>query len=98
MPAMVAAIFFPKIIPVARRHGYAVALHGSLKRDIDIIAVPWVDSASDPEVLIAAIRKIFDDRVPTPSENKPHGRVAYTVATWAGIDVDISVTPRSSTS
>src|ERR1039457_6181828 len=39
----------------ARKHGYAIAVHGSLKRDIDLIAVPWVEHASTPRQLADAI-------------------------------------------
>ena len=30
---------------VAREMGYALALHGSMNRDMDLIAVPWVVGA-----------------------------------------------------
>lgn len=35
-----------KMRKLARNHGWTVAIHGSLRRDIDLIAVPWVDEAS----------------------------------------------------
>ena len=41
---------YPAILPtlkgVAHEHGYAVAVHGSQARDLDVIAVPWVEGAS----------------------------------------------------
>jgi hypothetical protein len=41
----------------AREHGYALAVHGSLARDIDLIAVPWRWSGvSPPRVLAEAIQ------------------------------------------
>lgn len=74
---------------VAKRHGYALAVHGSFHRDCDLIAVPWVDAASEPLKLIEALKKAigavtthedFDhlvaDGKPT---QKPHGRVAYSL-------------------
>lgn len=33
---------------MARALGYALAIHGSLKRDIDLVAVPWTKHAVDP--------------------------------------------------
>ena len=42
---------------VAREHGYALTVHGTLKRDIDLVAVPWVNTPSDPKVLSEAIRQ-----------------------------------------
>lgn len=41
---------------VARDHGYALSVHGTLKRDIDLIAVPWVHAAATPWVLAEAVR------------------------------------------
>lgn len=32
---------------IARRFGWAIGVHGSLIRDIDLIAVPWTAEASD---------------------------------------------------
>jgi hypothetical protein len=40
----------------ARAHGYALAVHGSEKFDIDIICVPWICEADSDESLIAALR------------------------------------------
>lgn len=36
--------------------GYALGVHGSLKRDIDLIACPWTDAAVDAKTLAEAIR------------------------------------------
>lgn len=42
---------------VARRYGYALGVHGSLRRDIDLIAVPWAPIAwsTNPVTLAEAI-------------------------------------------
>lgn len=42
---------------VSYRCGYALAVHGSLKRDIDLIACPWRDTAVSPDYLIKEIQK-----------------------------------------
>lgn len=39
-------ILLPALREVARRNGYALAVHGSLERDIDLLAAPWVDGAT----------------------------------------------------
>ena len=39
-------ILLPPLREIARRHGYALAVHGSLERDIDLIAVPWREGPS----------------------------------------------------
>ncbi|GAC1536540.1 MAG: hypothetical protein NVS3B10_00560 [Polyangiales bacterium] len=39
-------ILLPALREVARRHGYALAVHGSLQRDIDLVAAPWTEHAT----------------------------------------------------
>ena len=46
------AILMPALREIARRHGYALAVHGSLERDIDLVAVPWREGAVTPETMI----------------------------------------------
>lgn len=41
---------------VARAHGYALGVHGSLARDIDLIAAPWAKPLSPARVLAEAIQ------------------------------------------
>ncbi len=50
------AALLPGLREVAREHGYALALHGSMTSDLDLIAVPWVDGAHGAEILIEAMR------------------------------------------
>ena len=45
-------IILPALREVARRNGYALAVHGSLERDIDLIAAPWRDGASEAASLM----------------------------------------------
>lgn len=40
----------------ARSMGYALGVHGTLSRDIDLIAVPWVSWAASPKELVVAIQ------------------------------------------
>lgn len=42
---------------VAWWHGYALGVHGSLERDIDLIAVPWIEDCVSQEVLAEALRE-----------------------------------------
>jgi len=48
-------ILLPALREVSRRYGYALGVHGSLERDIDLIAVPWTDGALDATDLAAAL-------------------------------------------
>lgn len=44
----------------ARELGYAVGVHGTLKRDIDLIACPWSSGAVEPEQLAEQIRLVVE--------------------------------------
>lgn len=44
-----------QIRDVAREHGWAIGVHGSMVRDIDLIGIPWTADATSPEVLVGAI-------------------------------------------
>lgn len=102
------AALYPMLVSIARRHGYALAIHGTASRDFDLIAVPWIDEASDPLTLIKAIKKatrtvtqheevdhLVKDCKPT---QKPHGRVSYSLHVtnygMYGGYLDISVMPK----
>lgn len=41
----------------AEQLGYAIGVHGSLSRDLDLIAVPWTDTAVDVSALIESLRE-----------------------------------------
>lgn len=62
---------------VARTHGYALALHGSQKRDLDLVAVPWVEEVSSPDVLVNALEADLGLVAIRRGGEKPHGRVGY---------------------
>jgi hypothetical protein len=94
-----AAGLYPKLAEVFRAHGYALAVHGSVGTDFDLIAVPWVDEAGAPEDIIDeclkkfAFDKVPDSRKPSP---KPHSRCAYKLhLSFGDCSLDISFTTRT---
>lgn len=96
-PAYVVGIY-PQLVEVARANGYALALHGSLQRDLDLIAVPWAEAAVSPVELIRALGQVFDLEPNHPIDKpgkKPHGRLSWTLPLWWGAYLDISVMPCS---
>jgi hypothetical protein len=98
------ATLLPPLSEAARSVGYALAVHGSMSRDLDVVAVPWTDEAADPRTLIAALMAICGGdlgrvngagkRVDLP-EAKPHGRLAWVIFLPGGeAYIDLSVMPR----
>lgn len=98
----------PIIRDAAWLQGYLAVPHGSLKRDLDIIAIPWIQNASTPAELAEAIATAVGapQEIGPPSSNKPHGRLAWSLLLWncersieeirAGYVpwIDLSVMPR----
>lgn len=104
--ACIFAAILPAIRTRARELGYAIGLHGSMVRDLDLIAVPWTDEAVDGDTLATSIRDVLGGwfaesgktyKWEVDGKNKPHGRKAYTLR-FGGeplLHVDLSVTPRT---
>lgn len=96
----------PAIREAARVHGYAIGLHGSTRRDLDLVAAPWRDGASDADTLAHAIAQAacgITRAVAYDWEAKPAGRVATSIpicwTAWHGQPgaghVDLSVIPQA---
>lgn len=84
----------------ARKHGYALAIHGTVTQDLDLIAVPWTDEAAPAAVVVEALRRHFAYVETVPAElrteqatPKPHGRLAWNLYLDHGGKVDLSVLP-----
>lgn len=94
----VCANLYPFALESARRvaltFGYAVAVHGSQTRDLDLIAVPWVEDAKPPEAMIQAIADAVDGYYKPRATDKPHGRRAWSIYMGhGGAYIDLSVMP-----
>lgn len=57
------ALLLPQIMQAGREVGYAIAVHGSMARDLDIIAVPWTDEAVNAERLILHLVAAVDGQL-----------------------------------
>lgn len=75
--------------------GYAIAVHGSMHRDLDVVAIPWTDHAIAPHGLIAHFENIGFTMKPGDPVYKPHGRLAYTIMMGGSLLMDLSVMPRT---
>lgn len=96
------AAFFPHIAKIAHAHGYALAVHGSLMSDMDLLAAPWTDEAAPADVLMEAVRgyatrtmaSMFGEAATLHGpEAKPHGRTAWTLSIGNAAVIDLSVMP-----
>ena len=95
-PAFYASMY-EDIRTCAMELGWAVALHGSLKSDMDIMAMPWVENAVNFETLVSAICGLFEDnelagQYSVDYKSKSHGRVVATIPIWEDFYLDISTT------
>lgn len=92
------ARYYSIIRCTAWSYGYAIGMHGSFTRDLDLIMVPWTDEARDPAHVIKVIVGRTDLRLQSDTPGaKPHGRVVYTLHLPAFGDprwIDLSVVPR----
>lgn len=80
----------------AWQEGYALALHGSFTRDLDLVAIPWTDHACAPDKLIDHIAYRTGLKIQGAPSVRPFGRLTWTLLFPAGDPrfVDISVTPK----
>lgn len=76
--------------------GYTLAMHGSMHSDMDLIAVAWVEDAKPVEDLVKAINDCLGKTVWSESnlktgEEKPHGRLCYTLSIGSDWFIDLSI-------
>jgi hypothetical protein len=79
-----AAALYPELASIFIKHGYALAVHGSLARDFDLAALPWSKKPSRPAVILDEITTRFWIRLIGEPEQKEHGRTAYTISVGHG--------------
>lgn len=94
-PAYMVGIY-PLLAEEAQACGYALALHGSLQRDLDLVAIPWTVDAIEPLELVQRLCAVFDlcpNHALDQPELKPHGRLAWSIPLWWGAYLDLSVMP-----
>ncbi len=107
--AVAFALLLPDLMKAGREVGYAVAVHGSMARDLDLIAVPWTEEAVSAERLIMHLLAAVDgklrngarkkgdewERVPASEPAlKPHGRQTWVVHVGSdGMYLDVSIMP-----
>lgn len=89
-----AVALYPELAKIFQKHGYALAVHGSLARDFDLIAVPWGEKVSSPDEVLKAITSGYVIHVVGEPDTRNYGRVAYLISVGFGeCTLDLSFFP-----
>ena len=85
---------YPGLCEIFHANGYALACHGSLARDLDLIAIPWAESVSTPAEVLDEVTQKYAVRLIGDPGQKPWGRIAYTLSCGFGdCSIDLSFLP-----
>lgn len=90
------ALIYNDLKQVAVNNGYALAIHGSLTSDMDLIAVPWTIDAKHYKTLVKELNQLLGDTVwkehnLTNAVNQPHNRITYILSIGGGNYIDLSI-------
>lgn len=87
---------YPSLAGIARRHGYALAVHGTLGRDMDLICIPWIEHPAEPQRVVDAITSEFHIKEVGAPDTTVHGRERFTISIGFGeCFIDLSFMPRT---
>lgn len=95
-------LILPPMRRTAKDVGYSITVHGSLNRDIDLVAVPWREhNVADADRLVVLLSGAIASVTGRCNQErgwteKPHGRKAKILLAWCGentANIDLSVMP-----
>jgi hypothetical protein len=86
---------YPELKRIAQEHGFALAVHGSMIHDFDLVAIPWVDKPSEPQTVVDAFLQRYAIQVIGDKPvRKQHNRLVYTLSlSWGDTYIDLSFMP-----
>jgi len=77
------AYYFEMLKDIAYGYGYNLVLHGSLNRDLDLIAIPWQEVLKSHDEMIREFANILGGEVLITESglftNMPHNRINYII-------------------
>ena len=86
------AHYFYTLKEIALRYGYNLVLHGSMNRDLDLVAIPWQAELGSHEEMVGEFAKLLggdlqranlrmenDEVVGDPYSVTHHGRMQYVI-------------------
>jgi hypothetical protein len=59
------------LMNIAKEHGYNLVVHGSMSRDFDLVAIPWIDEPKSHIEMLDAFCEFLGVRIPYTDN---HGR------------------------
>ncbi len=69
------ALIFHELKEMAKNYGYNLVLHGSLNRDMDLIAIPWTDEPKNEQEMIKDFQVYLTGKTMITAD----GNVHYTI-------------------
>lgn len=82
------AVFFEKLKPVAKEYGYNLCVHGSMNRDMDLIAFPWGGEAKPHLQMVEEFKNLLGGQFNQVNnegdigELRPNGSWKYIINIW----------------
>lgn len=80
------AFYFELIKEIGFKYGYNIVLHGSMNRDLDLIAIPWQEHIGDKMEMLNKIAEAIGGYILNETEeerklfrDKFHGRECYII-------------------
>jgi hypothetical protein len=70
---------YPELADIFKKHGWALAIHGSMNRDFDLLAARWTETPSEPQTIFDEIIQNFAIESITGPQEKPFGRKAWSL-------------------
>lgn len=79
------AIMFEPLKEIALKYGYNLVLHGSINRDMDLIAIPWIAETGDVEEMVNDFCEYVGGEINEDCCNTTHhGRLQYVIDIYRG--------------
>jgi len=77
--------YFEMLKEVALKYGYNLTIHGSMNRDLDLIAFPWNEEILPYEDMIKEMSELIGGEILLNDDmrlysDKPHGRIVYIIS------------------
>jgi len=80
------AFYFEVVKEIGLKYGYNIVLHGSMNRDLDLIAIPWQEVIGDKTAMLNEVAETLGGQILVEDEEnfklfrqKFHGRECHVI-------------------